>query len=599
MREISKQLAAFEARVVEMPWAEAGELTRTMAEVQRGLGEPIRLSFVGNFSVGKSNIINSLLKGEVAAVGVRKTTAVICYFRYGEEERLRLHYKGGASEDAPLSALTQLSSHSHLSTEDEDALRELSWIEVFYPSDALRNITVVDTPGFGSDAEMDDAVTRGHLQDADAVCWVFDAQEVGHGEEVRRVKELSPLFQAAFAVVNKCDEKPASERLQLKRRVESLFEGCFEDVLLYSADLALEAVQDPEAVGEDEAAHLCMDLRAEVEARVKARADILRARHAKAALALQAQRQRGQALAWAGTLAGGLEVFEAKMVQALERHRRALVRQTQEERAALERRLVSVPSRYLARFEACLDVKDRLLWRNISLDESALNRFWRELEGALTEAFAPWQSFARQVASRTTEVLNSVDLGESAAHPSLQPVQAQLIDKLQAVVQHGAEHIPAVLHFGPLNRALGSVDGFVRTLYTLHHLDAVLHELSQLKGARLARFVSDGIDLALPLQMIDDRIGDADGSGGWLARHIDEIEAVLASTAGELRGRLVHTFEFVAWLDAGWPPGEGAAPVVVQRACAACGAATSVRWPMEWPRCGQCEAPLPSWPLGA
>lgn len=546
VQEVARQLAAFEARVAEMPWSEPGELARTLAEVQRGLGEPIRLSFVGNFSVGKSNIINSLLKGEVAAVGVRKTTAVICYFRYGEEERVRLHYRDGGVEEAPLSALGQRSSHSHLSAAEEDALREVAWIEVFYPSDALRNITVVDTPGFGSDAEMDDEVTRGHLQDADAVCWVFDAQEVGNGEEVRRVRELAPLFQAAFAVVNKCDEKPASERLQLKRRVEELFAGCFEDVLLYSADLAMEAQEDPAAVDEEETAHLCMDLRSEVATRVKARADILRARHARAALGVLARRQREAAQTWEATLRQARADLEETLPEALERHRRGLIRQTEEERAALERRLVALPTRYLSRFEACLEVKDRLLWTRISLDERALDRFWRELEAALLEAFAPWQGFTRQVASRTTEVLNSVELGAWASEPGLQALQAQLADKVEGVVQHSAEHIPAVLHFGPLNRALGGVDGFVRTLYTLHHLEAVLRELAQLKGASLARFVSRGIDPVLPLQMIDERLGEG---GGWMGRHIDEIKRHLGAASGEVRSRLEETAAFVAWVE--------------------------------------------------
>jgi len=596
-RAASEMIAAYEAQAVAAPWIDTGDLTRAIGRAQRRLGEPIKLSFVGNFSVGKSNIINSLLREKVAPVGVNPTTAVICHFRWGEERRLRMHYRDGRVEEGELLAFKRFSDHRQLEEEEGELIRSMAYVEVFSPSEALRNITLVDTPGFGSASELDDEVTRGHLQEADAVCWVFDAQEVGKADEVQRVRQLAPNFRMAFAVVNKCDEKPGEERVKLKRRVEEVLGDCFDGgVLLYSADVVQEFQEDPSLVDEDELAHLCMDLRAEIGQRVKAHSDQLRARHAESVLMELAQAHREVTAAYLGELAEGLAVFEARMPVALAAHRRRLSRVVEEERDALARRLTTIPTRHLTRLERSIEVDRGIFRTNVSLNSDNLNALWKELEDSIHETFGPWQMFVSQIAVRTTAALNAVDLGQVFIdNPELSALRVQLVDKLGNTVQHWSEFIPAVLHFGPLNRALGSVDGFLRTLYNVHHIPTVLAELAQLKGARLAKFVAESIDLTLPLEILDERLRPQDGATPWIMLHIDESEAILAVQAAEIRARMVIAFDFVAWLEERWLKGTAQPALKVSRWCGRCEGETAVGFRTVEPACGTCGALLPAW----
>ena len=78
---IRELLDEYERCIVEIsPYLDASEALRRLSSIRAKLEEPIRLSFLGGFSVGKSNIINSLLGKTIAPVKIKPTTATITYF---------------------------------------------------------------------------------------------------------------------------------------------------------------------------------------------------------------------------------------------------------------------------------------------------------------------------------------------------------------------------------------------------------------------------------------------------------------------------------------------------------------------------------------
>jgi GTPase Era involved in 16S rRNA processing len=270
LSELKKFIREFVHQAHQSEWfdqEEHYELKEHLFEIEHEANEPVCLSFCGNFSVGKSMVINSLLGEMVAQTDVRKTTAIVCHFRYGDTKKIIFHYKDGSSKDGEVSLFEKLSNHQKLNKEEKDEIKSISHIEIYFPSNALREITIIDTPGFGSDTEADDSITKEHIEKADAVCWVFDANEVGKKDEFRRIEKFKENFRAAFALVNKCDEIPSTGRIELRDRIKSLFPKVFQETYLYSAETVIDSqTQDLEI---DETTHLCMDLVAEIQKQVK------------------------------------------------------------------------------------------------------------------------------------------------------------------------------------------------------------------------------------------------------------------------------------------------------------------------------------------
>src|SRR6266568_1612772 len=86
-----------------------------LREITIALDDIFLLVMVGEFNSGKSSFINALLREHVVEEGVIPTTREITVIRYGEK---RGHHP-----------------------------REDGGLEINYPADFLRDISIVDTPG--------------------------------------------------------------------------------------------------------------------------------------------------------------------------------------------------------------------------------------------------------------------------------------------------------------------------------------------------------------------------------------------------------------------------------------------------------------------
>lgn len=132
------------------------------------LSEPCRLAITGRVKAGKSTLINVLLGGDYAKVGVSETTATINIFKYGipkfPNKPILCKFLSGEFEWISKEELNALQGYQ------SDIINKISDIEslTYYLEDErLKNVTIIDTPGIdavvGADGDAHQEQTESFL----------------------------------------------------------------------------------------------------------------------------------------------------------------------------------------------------------------------------------------------------------------------------------------------------------------------------------------------------------------------------------------------------------------------------------------------------
>lgn len=216
----------------------------------------LKLVILGEMSSGKSTFINSLLGSRLMPENVLATSALITLIDYGEEERISIQYKDGRSRETDRNGFIRLvDQQADKDAEEERSL--VSEINCRFPSGFLKNLTIIDTPGFNSGLLKHDDITRNYLHNADAIFWVFDGTKAGADTEKQSIRFLEKFSSKSYAVMNKIDRvsppprrDPEKHRAQINKTIEYLrdnFGNYFKDIIPVSAKKALDEPPESEA----------------------------------------------------------------------------------------------------------------------------------------------------------------------------------------------------------------------------------------------------------------------------------------------------------------------------------------------------------------
>ncbi len=223
-----------------------------LVRLEAALDEPPTVALLGAFKAGKSSVVNALLgatrQDRVAPVDPRPTTCRPVEYQQGASHRVRVFREGEWSEIPP-AFLAKLADHNQRDPAIDAWAQEIKRVRVEHPQAVLKDIVLIDTPGFGSGNKDDDNKAVKVAADAAAVIWVMDINlGTVHASELEQVRAARRPDRRMILLLNKADTKPPNDRDQIVANLRRQHGKLFEQVYLFAADPGRDPGAGREAV---------------------------------------------------------------------------------------------------------------------------------------------------------------------------------------------------------------------------------------------------------------------------------------------------------------------------------------------------------------
>ena len=163
------------------------------------------ITIVGEFSRGKSTILNAILGADIIPTAVAPTTATLNIIHYSDTPFLKVHFRDGSKEDLEFNK-SAFKEFTGLVDFDPSTIK---YMEMGYPVDYLKDGTVlVDTPGVNDIDEQRMDITYGYMPVSDATVFIFNASTPFRRSEQEFLSDhvLTNNIPKLFFVVNRIDE---------------------------------------------------------------------------------------------------------------------------------------------------------------------------------------------------------------------------------------------------------------------------------------------------------------------------------------------------------------------------------------------------------
>jgi GTP-binding protein EngB required for normal cell division len=243
--EIKFELAGLIREASSEAWKQKNDnLQREFQLVLKRLAEDrFYLTLAGQFSRGKTTLMNAMFGMDRLPTGIVPVTSVITAVSYNPRERVVMRFeKSNLSHEVPLSELPEWITEQG----NPGNQRRIEMAEVQLPAEILRRgAFFVDTPGLGSVVVENTETTRRFLPQIDALVLVTSFEFPLSGEELAFLRAARSLRRKVFIVVNKLDLCPLNQREEvlefIRSRVAREIDFGDPPVLAISASEALTA----------------------------------------------------------------------------------------------------------------------------------------------------------------------------------------------------------------------------------------------------------------------------------------------------------------------------------------------------------------------
>jgi SMC domain protein len=208
------------------------------------------IAFVGEFSAGKTSIVNRILSQDDPSiprlpVSTKATTAIPTYIAGGQAVSYSF-----ISGDAKRKTILE-ETFKKVSKDVLDQVKGVSslikYFVMTYKNPNLDGLSILDTPGFNSNDSEDRERTIEVINECDALFWVFDVNAgTINRSSISTIKEK--LNKPLYVVINKVDTKAASEVQKVEDLIRQTLaeEGLkVEQFIRFSAKESLNIIMDP------------------------------------------------------------------------------------------------------------------------------------------------------------------------------------------------------------------------------------------------------------------------------------------------------------------------------------------------------------------
>lgn len=189
--------------------------------------EKTSIAFVGEFSAGKTSIVNRILSQDnpdipLLPVSAKATTAIATYISGGSNTLYSFYSPDGKLKEMKEETFKSISKEVLDKTKGISSM--IKYFVMTYNNPNLNGISILDTPGFSSNDKEDADRTMEVINECDSLFWVFD---VNSGTINRSSMDTikKGLKKPLYVVINKVDTKPESEVDKVEKLVKDTLES--------------------------------------------------------------------------------------------------------------------------------------------------------------------------------------------------------------------------------------------------------------------------------------------------------------------------------------------------------------------------------------
>lgn len=202
-------------------------LERELKELVFSLDKNVNIAIVGQFSSGKSSLLNLILGRDCLPTGVVPVTFKPTFLRYAKEYFLRVEFEDGSDVITNVEELA-------LYTDQRNEVKQAKSLHIFAPVALLEKITLVDTPGLNANAN-DTLTTLSELKNIHGAIWLSLIDNAGKKSEEDAIKaNLELLGENSICVLNQKDKLNTEELNNVLNYAKSVFLKYFDKLIAIS-----------------------------------------------------------------------------------------------------------------------------------------------------------------------------------------------------------------------------------------------------------------------------------------------------------------------------------------------------------------------------
>ena len=197
------------------------------------------VAIVGEFSAGKTSIVNRILSQDdpnavLLPTSSKETTAVPTYISKSKDFNCQFYSPDGDLRNIKKETFEMVTK----SVLDKVNVSHLTkYFVLSYDNKHLDNISILDTPGFGSNSEEIIKKTTDVVKEAHVLFWVIDANTGDINQTSIDVMKNHLNEVPLYFIINKSDTKSARDLEQLEKKIQTTAQNNniqYQDIIRFS-----------------------------------------------------------------------------------------------------------------------------------------------------------------------------------------------------------------------------------------------------------------------------------------------------------------------------------------------------------------------------